>query len=71
MATSSIFHNFRFTTKESSERFVDALEKAEKIGPWKPRKDVDCKDLRDPEEIGALMAKWEARQQAKKENAGI
>lgn len=70
MATSSIFHNFTINDEESARRLVEALEASQKDGPWKPSKEVECEELRDPEKIGALMAKWEARQ-AKKQNAKI
>lgn len=67
MATSSIFHDFTINDEESARRLLEALEASEKDLPWKPSKKVKYKDLRDPEEIGALMAKWEARLAREKE----
>lgn len=55
MATSSITHNFIISNPESIKRFVAAIEKAEYDRTPKPV--LPGRQLTDPQEILALMAK--------------
>nr|WP_034909143.1 hypothetical protein [[Eubacterium] cellulosolvens] len=56
MATSSIFHNFVLTDKESIEKFLDALEKPKFQEP-----DVKCTTVTGIEEVKKLTEKWKNR----------
>lgn len=53
MATSSITRNFFITDPKSAERFVQAIEEAEKDRT--PKQPLQGKQLTDPNEILALM----------------
>lgn len=55
MALSSITHNFVISGPESVQRFVDALE--ESARDRTPKQELPVRELTDPEEILALMAK--------------
>lgn len=55
MATSSITHNFVISSPESVKRFVTAIEEAE--FDRTPRQTLPGRQLTDPNEILALMAK--------------
>ncbi len=54
MPTSSIFANFTINDEKSAERFVNALEKAEKQHAWEPSEPVKPL-LREPEAIRKLV----------------
>ena len=55
MATSSITHNFVVSNPKSVKRFVTALEEAEHDRT--PKQTLPGRQLTDPKEILALMAK--------------
>ena len=55
MATSSITHNFFITDSENAQRFVQALDEAEK--DQATRLPLPGKMLTDPEEIAKFMNK--------------
>lgn len=55
MATSSITHNFVISDPESVRRFVTAIEEAE--SDRTPKQTLPGRQLTDPNEILALMAK--------------
>lgn len=55
MATSSITHNFVVSNPKSVKRFVTALEDAEHDRT--PKQTLPGRQLTDPKEILALMAK--------------
>lgn len=58
MATSSITHNFVISGDEAAQRFIDALDASEKDRePERPRV---ARELKDPQEIAELMARWRA-----------
>ena len=59
MATSSITHNFVISDPESVKRFIKALDKADRDRT--PVPDPPGRELTDPEEILALMAKRKQR----------
>ncbi len=56
MATSSITHNFVISGAERVQRFVDALDAADKDRT--PKKDLPYRELTDSQEIAHLMKKW-------------
>ncbi len=66
MATSSITHNFVISGDEAVQRFVDALDASEK-DPEPPRSRV-ARELKDPQEIAELMARWRAKHAEKIRN---
>lgn len=53
MATSSITHNFVISDLESVERFIKALDEADRDRT--PVPDPPGRELTDPEEIAAFM----------------
>ena len=55
MATSSVTHSFVITKTESIKRFVKALDEADK--DRSPKHKLPGRELRDCNEILALMAK--------------
>ena len=55
MATSSITHNFFISEPESAERFVLAIEEADRDRA--PKRSLPGRQLTDPGEILALMAR--------------
>ena len=55
MATSSITHNFVISNPKSIERFVVALDEAERDRP--PKQVLPGRQLINPQEILSLMAK--------------
>lgn len=55
MATSSITHNFVVSNPKSVQRFVAALDEAERDRT--PRQTLPGRQLTDPKEIAAFMAK--------------
>ncbi|MBQ9526569.1 MAG: hypothetical protein IJR68_03070 [Fretibacterium sp.] len=55
MATSSITHNFFLSDPKSAERFVLALEEADRDRV--PKRPLTGRQLTDPREILALMAR--------------
>ena len=58
MATSSITYNFVISGEEKVQRFIDALDAADKDrAPKMPRV---ARELKDPKEIAELMARWRA-----------
>ncbi len=57
MATSSITHNFVISGSERVQRFVDALDAADK--DRMPKMPPVARHLKDPKEIAEFMAKWD------------
>ena len=55
MATSSITHNFVVSDPDSLQRFISALEEADRDRT--PKQTLPGRQLTDPEEIAALMKK--------------
>lgn len=55
MPTSSITHNFVISKPDSVKRFVDAIEEAER--DHTPKQTLPGRQLTNPQEILALMAK--------------
>lgn len=55
MATSSITHNFVVSNPKSIQRFIAALEEADHDRT--PKQTLPGRELTDPKEILALMAK--------------
>lgn len=55
MATSSITHNFVISNPESVQRFISAIEEAEK--DRSPKRPLPGRELTDPKEILAFMEK--------------
>lgn len=59
MATSSFFNTVVIDTPEKAEKFVDALEKAEKYCREHPEPKVDCRWVREDEvEDFVKKIKW-------------
>lgn len=58
MATSSITHNFVISGPERVQRFIDALDAAENDPA--PKRSRVARELKDPQEIAELMARWRA-----------
>ena len=56
MATSSITHNFVISGEERVQRFIDALDEADK--DREPKRSPVSRQLRDSREIEELMARW-------------
>ena len=56
MATSSVTHNFVISGEERVQRFIDALDAADKDRT--PKKDLPYRELTDPQEIAHLMKRW-------------
>ena len=56
MATSSITHNFVISGEERVQRFIDALDEADK--DREPKRSPVSRQLRDSHEIAELMARW-------------
>lgn len=56
MATSSITHNFVISGEERVQRFIDALDEADK--DREPKRSPVSRQLRDSREIAELMARW-------------
>lgn len=55
MATSSITHNFVISDPKSVERFVEAIDEADRDRT--PKQTLPGRELTDPQEILNLMAK--------------
>ena len=53
MPTSSIFHNFVITDRESAERFLEAFDR-----PKIQRSDIDVEMVSGAENIKLLVEKW-------------
>ena len=58
MATSSITHNFVISGEEAAQRFVDAID--ESLADREPKRPRVARELKDPQEIQELMARWRA-----------
>lgn len=59
MATSSITHNFVITTPEGVERFLKAIDEAEREKRQRPKEPpLPGRHLTDPYEIKALTERW-------------
>ena len=58
MATSSITHNFVISGEERVQRFIDALDAADKDRT--PKKDLPYRELTDPQEIAEFTKRWKA-----------
>lgn len=59
MATSSITHNFVISGPERVQRFIDALDAADKDRA--PRKPVAMREVKDRRELTEFMSKWEEK----------
>lgn len=59
MATSSITHNFVISGPERVQRFIDALDAADKDRA--PRKPAAIRELKDPKDLSEFMARWEKK----------
>lgn len=55
MASSSITHNFVISNPDSVKRFVEAIDEADR--DHAPKYTLPARQLTDPQEILALMAK--------------
>ena len=58
MATSSITHNFVISGEERIQRFIDALDAADKDRA--PKKELPYRELTDPQEIAEFTKRWKA-----------
>ena len=58
MATSSVTHNFVISGEERVQRFIDALDAADKDRT--PKKDLPYRELTDPQEIAEFTKRWKA-----------
>ena len=56
MATSSITHNFVISGEERVQRFIDALDAADK--DREPKRPPISRELTDSREIAELMKRW-------------
>lgn len=67
MATSSITHNFVISDPESVERFIQALDEADK-DRTPPRKEPISRELTDPDEIMAVTRRLLKKQRENQKN---
>ena len=58
MATSSITHNFVISGEERVQRFIDALDAADKDRT--PKTPPVARELKDPKEIAEFTRRWKA-----------
>ena len=59
LATSSITHNFVISGTERVQRFIDALDAADKDRA--PKKPAAIREIRDSKELSEFMARWEEK----------
>ena len=59
LATSSITHNFVISGPERVQRFIDALDAADKDRA--PKEPVAIREVTDPKELSEFMARWDEK----------